>query len=57
MQKQLDTIKGSINRFKNIPNIKGKSSKHQTQEEMNYNWIMTKTGNLDGYNIIIKSNN
>ena len=37
MQKQLDTIKGSINRFKNIPNIKGKSSKHQTQEEMNYN--------------------
>ena len=26
MQKQLDTIKGSINRFKNIPNIKGKSS-------------------------------
>ena len=37
MQKQLDAIKGSINRFKNIPNIKGKSSKHQTQEEMNYN--------------------
>jgi hypothetical protein len=26
MQKQLDIIKGSINRFKNIPNIKGKSS-------------------------------